>query len=206
MPRPLTKDEIDVFRGDLCRAATRLFAEEGIDGVTLRAIAREMGCSPMTPYRYFSNKEEIFRAVRLQWFEEFGRRTRAAFDRHPQDPAARFEALGRAYLAFALDEPHAYRLMFQLDRESLPADDETEAVTRGTWEPLLQTTRALVEAGLLQGDPNVIAHLAWVSLHGTVALHLSGHLNFDLSIDDLIDPVLRMLMPRSSPRPAEEVS
>ena len=47
-----------------CRVATRRFAEEGFAGVTLRGLASDLGCSPMTPYRYFENKEEIFHSVR----------------------------------------------------------------------------------------------------------------------------------------------
>lgn len=206
MPRALTKDEIRSFREELVRAATRLFSEHGVEGVTLRAIANELGCSPMTPYRYFANKEEIFRAVRMAGFEEFGSRIEVAAQQHPRDPRERYHALGHAYLGFAQDEPHAYRVMFQLDRPDEPPDEEYEALTRSTWAPLLQTTHALVARGDLAGDPNVLAHLAWVSLHGAVTLHLSGHLNFDCSIEELAEPILAMLLPRSTARPAEEAS
>jgi AcrR family transcriptional regulator len=204
MPRALTKDQVESFREELVRAATRLFSEHGEEGVTLRAIANELGCSPMTPYRYFANKEEIFREVRVAGFEEFGRRVGEAFASQPDDPVARYETMGRAYFQFAMDEPHAYRVMFQLDRTEAPPDEEYEALTRSTWAPLLATTQELVARGFLEGDPNVIGHLAWVSMHGAVTLHLSSHLNFDCSIDDLVEPVLRMLMPHSTARPAEE--
>jgi AcrR family transcriptional regulator len=206
MPKPLTSDEIHCFREDICRVATRLFAQHGVDGVTLRAIAKEMGCSAMTPYRYFSNKDEIFRTVRMHWFGEFGRRMSEAFDANRDDVVARFEALGRSYLRFAHDEPHAYRLMFQLDRPDQPVDDEFEALTHSTWEPLLQTVNDLIDAGHVSGDPNVIAHLSWVTLHGAVTLHLSGHLQFDCSIDDLADPIIATLLAGSSTRPVEEIS
>ena len=67
----LTQDEITSFRGEICEAATRLFAEHGYGGVTLRAISAEVGCSPMTPYRYFADKNAIFTAVRAAAFERF---------------------------------------------------------------------------------------------------------------------------------------
>ena len=205
MPRALTHDEIASFRDGLCRVATRLFAEHGVEGVTLRAIAGELGCSPMTPYRYFANKGEIFRAVRLAGFEEFGRRIRETAARHPDDPRERYRALGRTYLQFALDEPHAYRVMFQLDRDPDPADQEFEALARSTWAPLLETTRELISRGDLVGDPNVIAHLSWVTLHGAVTLHLSQHLRFECGLDDLAEPILDMILPPTPARPAEEV-
>ena len=64
MPRALTISELDSFREQLCSAATRLFAADGYAGVTLRKLAKEVGCSPMTPYRYFSSKDEILAAAR----------------------------------------------------------------------------------------------------------------------------------------------
>ena len=72
VPRTLSADEIQAFRADLCAAATRRFAEAGYGGVTLRGLAAELGVSPMTPYRYFRNKEDIFGAVRDAAFERLG--------------------------------------------------------------------------------------------------------------------------------------
>jgi len=70
MPRAaLSQSEVDEFRDALCETATRLFAEQGYQGVTMRALATSLGCSPMTPYRYFENKAEIFEAVRSAAFD-----------------------------------------------------------------------------------------------------------------------------------------
>ena len=60
----LTVEEVGAFRAKAVAAATRLFAERGYRGVTLRSLAKELGVSPMTPYRYFENKEELFAMVR----------------------------------------------------------------------------------------------------------------------------------------------
>jgi AcrR family transcriptional regulator len=64
----LTVEELGAFRGRAVTAATRLFAERGYRGVTLRSLAKELGVSPMTPYRYFENKEELFAMVRTEAF------------------------------------------------------------------------------------------------------------------------------------------
>ena len=65
MPRPaLSQTEIADYRDEICAVAERLFAEQGYPGVTLRAIATELGVSAMAPYRYFRGKEDIFAAVR----------------------------------------------------------------------------------------------------------------------------------------------
>ena len=92
MPRALSEQEIQAFRADLCRVAERLFVEKGYDGVTMRALANELGCSPMTPYRYFENKEAILAAVRLDAFVRQGVRTEKAASEH-RDPVDRLRAL-----------------------------------------------------------------------------------------------------------------
>ena len=113
MPRPLSSEEIQEFRDALCRVAERLFAEHGYGGVTLRAMARELGCSAMTPYRYFENKEAIFTAVRTKAFIRHGEVFEKIAGEH-RDPLERLRAYAYAYVGFARDEPHAYRIMFEI--------------------------------------------------------------------------------------------
>ena len=67
----LTDDEIAQSRADVCHAAEVLFARHGVDGVTMRQIAGELGWSSTTAYRYFRNKEEILAAVRAAAFNRF---------------------------------------------------------------------------------------------------------------------------------------
>ena len=84
MPRAaLSPVEVEAFRDSLCAVATERFAERGYEGVTLRGLARELGCSPMTPYRYFENKAEIFEAVRTAAFERFAAALQQALDASP---------------------------------------------------------------------------------------------------------------------------
>ena len=71
MPRVLSDTDVADFRDRLCEAAERLFAERGPDAVTMRQLASELGVSPMTPYRYFEDKEDILAAVRANGFTRF---------------------------------------------------------------------------------------------------------------------------------------
>ena len=57
-----------------------------------------------------------------------------------------------------------------------------------------------IEAGVLTGDPNVVAHLLWSGLHGIVALHLAGMLHLGLDFDALVEAfIARELDSRMAP-------
>ena len=209
MPRTLSEDEIQDFRASLCRVALRLFAERGFEGVTLRAIASELGCSAMTPYRYFENKEAIFSAVRMEAFVRFGEQIEKTAISHG-DPVERLRAFGRAYLRFAMANPEAYRIMFEISREAaldesqLEDPERREKLRRG-WRPLVEVLTELCEDGVIEGDPLTLAHMAWTGLHGLATLELSGKLLLDRDFESLVEPQIEFFLrgigapPTSSP-------
>jgi AcrR family transcriptional regulator len=128
----------------------------------------------MTPYRYFRGKEDIFAAVRAGAFRRFADAQERAYAAE-RDPERRLRALARSYLVFAGDEPHAYRIMFEMNPlgsgEQYP--ELAEQQIRG-WQPLERAVAAAVDAGVLAGDPTHLAHVFWAGIHGVVSLHLAG--------------------------------
>ena len=118
MPRTLTRTEVDDFRDRLCDAAAGLFESRGREGFTMRDLAGKLGVSPMTPYRYFKDKDAILAAIRARAFNRFAAALEDACAR-PGDAPSRARAAGEAYVRFALDDPTAYKLMFdQIGRAS----------------------------------------------------------------------------------------
>ncbi|MGT2432619.1 TetR/AcrR family transcriptional regulator [Cupriavidus basilensis] len=175
MARNLTQDEIEAFKARLCAVAERRFAEGGVASVSMRQLAEELGCSPMTPYRYFKDKEDILAAVRTAAFDRFAAALEAA-GASAGEPRERAHAVGEAYLAFAFAEPNAYRLMFDMTQ---PGDDRYPELERAgsrarrTMSAHLET---MVERGLIHGDPQVLSYVIWASIHGLVMLRLAGKL------------------------------
>ena len=49
---------------------------------------------------------------------------------------------------------------------------------------------AAIADGLITGHPDIVAHLLWSGIHGQVALHLSGHLNLGVDLDQLVQAFL----------------
>ena len=173
MPRYLTDKDIADFRAELCKVATERFARFGYEGVTMRQLAEALGCSPKTPYRYFKDKADILATVRAQAFGKFADAMEAA----AKGPAAeRGRRISEAYLAFALKNPHAYRIMFDIDApidgkhpELGPqAERAARYITRGAEE--------MEKAGVIDADPALFGYAMWAAIHGIVMLHQSGML------------------------------
>lgn len=193
MGRPsLTSEEVEAQRAAVVRAAEGLFAELGYDGVTLRAIAKSLGRSPAAPYRYFESKADIFNAARVAAYHRFaGAQEYAARD--TDDPAQRLSLLGDAYVQFAIDEPDAYRLMFELKPSEAPRSDKLLEAAERAWAPIREAAGSAVEAGVLRGDAHELAHLLWAGLHGVVSLHLAEKFRHGLALEELREPMKRLL-------------
>ena len=202
MARPaLSESARERQRERTLAVAEHLFASKGFEAVTMRALAAELGCSPMAPYRYFAGKDEIFALVRASAFLRFGALQEAAAH-GPGTMLARLDRLGRAYIGFGRDEPDAYRVVFALDQtgeEQYPALAEAG---RQAWQPLRGLIGEAVEEGVLYGDPDTLAHLFWAGLHGIVTLHLAGKLVQGRTLDELAGPMM-LITQRGASRPEE---
>lgn len=176
MPRNLSGAEVEAFRARLCAVAQKRFAKQGVDGVSMRQLADELGCSPMTPYRYFRNKEEILAAVRAAAFDRFAAALEEAARKTEGDVRAGGMAVGEAYIRFALGDPEAYRLMFDMAQ---PHPDRYPDLVRASARArhmMGAALEALVKAGIFVGDPQLLGYVFWATMHGLVVLHLAGKL------------------------------
>ena len=127
----LTSAQIAEMRAHIARRALELFREKGFGGISMRQLAHDSGCTPMTLYKYFENKFDILRMlwadVLCELFDELDR-----VARDHADPAARLEALAEGYVEFWLTHRDHYFLVFmssgisQADVSSFMGD---EAIT-----------------------------------------------------------------------------
>jgi AcrR family transcriptional regulator len=180
------------FRGKLISAATRIFAEKGREGFTMREVASAIGVSAMTPYRYFKDKEEILAAVRADAFDRFSQALEAAFTT-ASDPNERSNAVGHAYIEFAFNEPASYRLMFDMAQPDEGNYPELVRATDRARQTMTGYVRALVDGGFLKGDPVLLGYVFWSALHGAVVLQLAGKLTDEYDFRTIIGEAFRAL-------------
>jgi AcrR family transcriptional regulator len=111
------------LREALIRAALNLIAEKGPAGFTFADAARSAGVSSAAPYRHFRDRQALLADVARRGFELFEERLDRAWNEGRPDPFLAFENVGRAYLAFAREEPAFYSAMFEA---GLPLDGDPD--------------------------------------------------------------------------------
>lgn len=151
------------------RAAREVIAEQGVERLSLRDVARRLGVSHQAPYKHFPSRDHLLAEVIRRCFEGFARflDTRARHD----DPEADLEALGRRYLAFARAHPLEYRLMFGtpwpepavhrgLVRDAVHALDVLRGVLR----------RLHGEGAAQRTAVDLDAMYVWATMHGVASI------------------------------------
>src|SRR5476649_2809965 len=174
MPRYLTEQDIADFRVELCKVATERFAKHGYEGVTMRQLAEALGCSPKTPYRYFKDKADILATVRAEAFTKFADALEKAAAAAPA--LERGRRTSEAYLAFALKNSHAYRIMFDIDAPLDESHAELGPASERAARYITRGAEELAKAGAIDVDPQLFGWSMWAALHGVVMLHQSGML------------------------------
>lgn len=187
------------MRAAILGAARKLLKSEGSDGVSMRAVARELGYSPAGLYEYFPSKEDLTIALFCQGAEGLVGRMIADLSKLPAEAtgADRMKSLGRSYRAYSKEQPDLYLLAFggkAIDRAPKPEEDGESA-----FSVLLQTAAEALASGELAPAP-LLAHVvsAWALVHGFVMLELSGFLSVARdseggSADELFEASLSML-------------
>ena len=163
------------MRETIVEAARDIVREEGLRALTMRRIAEAIDYAPASLYAHFTSREALLAELcREGGAALYAALARAAVD---TDPRRRLEALGSAYVRFALDHPDTFRLMFMEDTEltkgvfeSLESDDAAQSL--GLIVAALAELRASGALGAA-ADPMRLADLLWTVVHGIASLRLA---------------------------------
>jgi AcrR family transcriptional regulator len=163
------------LREALIQAALDLIAKKGPAGFTFADAARSAGVSSAAPYRHFRDRDALIADVARRGFELFSEHLDRAWNDGGPDPFTAFENVGRAYLAFARDEPAYYSSMFEAglsfddDPALRQAGDRSFAVLRHASEVLCARLPAE------KRPPALMMSLhAWALSHGIASLFSRG--------------------------------
>ena len=174
------------LKAALVRAAGELLEEQGVDALKVREAARRAKVSHNAPYRHFPDRESLLAELAADGYRQLGDALGAKAGRD----------MGQAYVQFALEHPHRFRLMFG-GRVGLNKHPRLKAASLGAYQALLAAFQAQKDVV----DPEKAAAAAWSLVHGLAHLLLDGHFEEQRKRDDFVREVIGAVRFAAAQRP-----
>ncbi len=203
IPAPKPRRRSEGLKAAILDAARRLCFSEGMEGISARKIAKQVGCSATAIYLHYRNLDDVLHQLRMEGHSLLAEYFRAVDEGVP--PLERLLEIGRAYHRFGKDHPHYYELMFlhrftdALRREVVQQEIFTLLIVR-------DAVKSGIDAGVVRRDldPFTIAHGLWSTMHGITSLAVTGLLvrTAPGKEDALLDGVLESMARWVAPEPA----
>ncbi|MCG5432412.1 WHG domain-containing protein [Mycobacterium sp. MYCO198283] len=168
----------------LVAAGLAILERDGLQALTVRTLATEVGTSTMSVYTHFGGMSGVIDAIVVEAFTRFAD---ALLDVEPtDDPVADFFVQGGHYRRFALERPQRYQLMFGLASPASTAAYRTDLTSTGSatnraefapsFDALRQAVARMIGAGRIRDDgETTVAGRLWSISHGAVLLEMAGY-------------------------------
>lgn len=164
-------------RAEIISAARGVFAREGYEKTSMRAIAAALSLSPTALYLYFENKEQLLAEVCRESVEHLLALLEHALAAHP-DPVEALKAACQAYIDFGCAHPEHYRLLMMM-----PGSPQVEGRLEPSSQRVLDhlgdrafqvigdgVARAITAGRLKDVNIQATTELLWAGMHGVTAL------------------------------------
>ena len=197
------------LRAALIEASEALLAERGLEGFSLREVARRSGVSPAAPAHHFGDTQGLLMAVATLAFDGLTAALEAGNVRGGADPVARLREQGVGYVGFALAHPGRFGLMF---RTGIVTDEALLHSSQAAFTKLEEGVRLLV--GVPSPAPMSAAHWqvllsVWSVVHGFAHLAQAGRIGRfappggrEALLRQLLAPMLELHLRALAPIPA----
>src|SRR5215475_5170469 len=168
-------------RGELLDATESLYAKHGWESVTMDQVARTARLSRALVYVYFSDKDDLLFAVGERAMKLLYQRFAAALET-PGSGRDKVEAIGRAYMGYALEFPHYFDFCsrFQSHEVSSTATPNEEACHQAgdaVMDLVVQAIQRGVEDGSISSElarePRLLGVSLWAFTHGIVQISVA---------------------------------
>lgn len=168
------------MRASVLDAAQKLVTESGIEKLSLRGIAREIGYSPAAIYEYFESLEDIVHQLYYQGTGGLNAVLLEANEKLPADTdsVSAMLAMGAAFRAHALKDKEVYRFAYNVMKQPHPELAPEEQENNGL-VPIIETIHEGIERGeFIDESPFAITIALWAGVHGFVSLEVSDHFTY----------------------------
>lgn len=188
------------LREEILAAAVALVGRLGsIEALSLRAVAREAGITPMSIYTHFDSKEALVWELLDVEFDALAQELAAA-ENQAQDPVARLRARCLQYVRFGLQQPGHFLVLFgTAGRPTPPQVTPQQLPGWPAFAGFINAIESCIAAGSApQLDPPAAALRLWIALHGMTVLRVSKKGFPWPPTEHLVDELLQDLIHNSS--------
>jgi len=159
----------------LITAGLDILSEHGLEGLSLRNVAKKIGVSHTAPYNHFPDKQALLAAISTAGHEQLHQILLDTFEKSKDNPPNIIAEISWAYLQFALDNPAKFKLMFSgaLEEErNHPAYMEISGKSIALFEEIIAFCQG--KGQLPPGRVDSLAIKLWSSVHGFATLTLEN--------------------------------
>lgn|GEM_PF-1132294 len=178
------------LREALITTGLRIIDQEGLQALSIRRLAAEIGVSHTAPIYHFSNKNELVAAISTEGFRIYNRSVAPVLEE--PNAETRFIELGRRYMRFASEHSAYYRLIFGPAADTCYSEELAKESSRA-FESLISTIAYYLRAHGIDGDDfekrvRMTAIMVWSQVHGTVMLWFNDIWSFKFpGIDQIVE-------------------
>lgn len=185
----MAKPERPYHHGNLRRAlldeALGMIRAQGVEALTLREIGARVGVSRTALYRHFADKRALLTAVATEGFRTLRQHLVTAWEEGDRGRAG-FQAMGSAYIRFAIANPSHYRVMFGSFVELKKEEPELAVEAGCAFQALVDALATLRQHGVVRDDDtSLMARFVWSVVHGVAMLGIDGQLREAGSMEEL---------------------
>lgn len=180
------------MQASIIDAARQIVASSGVEGLTIRGVAKALGYSPGALYEYFDSKEAILTSLYFEGSNGLGGAMERAVADLPADTSTvtAIQMLGRAYRRFALEHADLYKLIFGGSHvPKRPPTDRSDDDGAGGFGTLVRLVHQGIADGTLSSaaPPMSLAFALWSSVHGFVSLEIGDFIRRYDQPGDLVE-------------------
>ena len=168
--------------GDLQNALIRhsllIIKAEGVAGLTLRKAARHAGVTHAAPAHHFGDLRGLLAAIAERGFSMMAQQMEAAIHDVPEhDPLRRLQAIGLAYIEFAIRNPEHFHAMHHPSLSDKTDYPGLRKESSRSFDLLNAAVEECQQRGVIvKGDTKRLSAFAWSTVHGFAVLAVDGQL------------------------------
>ena len=196
-----SKDKVSYHHGDLysslLKIATKMLNEQGIDSLSLRKIAENVGVSRTAAYHHFKDKNDLLCAIAAQGFNQWQKHAERIFTNNTLTKEQKYRDFVYGYIHFATNNPNLYDLMFGRTIWKDQGSNETLRLAAfPSFDFQVKMTKHWQDMSLLPDSESSLrlAQVIWGTLHGIAKLMIDGIYTDNSNVDEMCECAVNLFL------------